>query len=357
MLNLVLVVFLLVGLTSCEFSGLVSDPQISKRGERKRGRNHRKYIKRSQSRLDEEANSILDGSDRYNLWWTGPTFEEGSNWRRAEWSAEHQPDTNAIFTVAVTRGPEGSICSSPLCHLRLFLGSARRSGFTGDIVIAVDGRRMTPEAKQIMLTHRAVVYQLPSDICSVGAPTLGDTGFSAGYFCGSEQERIPVSVFRYYVYEKWTALYDENSLIFLSDFQDVIFQSDPFTYRRQEWQEYALVVFQSFHPNMLINRAPEYSSLLQACYGANVLNLRGSMIAVTPGAFMGTRNGILSFSRAMTTQLQDAPGRVSETRCSSQGIDKAMANYLVYNARQRNLCRTKVHIYWSIYMFASPSFD
>ena len=58
--------------------------------------------------------------------------------KRADWAEPHNPNTKTvIFTSSVARGTDSSTCSSPN-DLRLFLGSARRAGFTGDIVIAVE---------------------------------------------------------------------------------------------------------------------------------------------------------------------------------------------------------------------------
>ena len=48
-------------------------------------------------------------------------------------------------------------------------------------------------------------------------------------------------------------LYPESSYLMFTDFRDIIFQSNPFLYRAEEWQnDFQLVVFQEFHPNMVI---------------------------------------------------------------------------------------------------------
>ena len=68
--------------------------------------------------------------------------------------------------------------------------------------------------------------------------------------------RVPASVFRFYFFELWAALYPENSLILISDFKDVFFQADPFAFKRHHWMpDYHLAVFKvclligSFHPS------------------------------------------------------------------------------------------------------------
>ncbi len=37
------------------------------------------------------------------------------------------------------------------------------------------------------------------------------------------------------MYQHWAKLYDENVLIMLSDFRDVFFQSNPFSYKISDW--------------------------------------------------------------------------------------------------------------------------
>ena len=58
--------------------------------------------------------------------------------KEAHWGSKHNPNSKTvIFTSSVARGLDSSTYSSPN-DLRLFLGSARRAGFNGDIVIAIE---------------------------------------------------------------------------------------------------------------------------------------------------------------------------------------------------------------------------
>jgi len=310
-----------------QFENLVENNNYRNRQARK----PKPQAKKGKAKLGLAAQEILDGSDRYNMWWTGPP--QMNDFVPVSWSKQHTAGGNAIFSFAIQRGPDPLICDGPACGLHLFLGSARRSGFTGDIVVAIEANPLE-EVKTALVKHGAIVYELQSDLCSKAA---------AGFFCGSEEERVPVSVFRYYVYEKWLAAYAPEALVLLADYRDVVFQSNPFTYRTHEWRDYNLQVFLNFHPNMLMARSREYRNLLMGCYGPEVVRLRGSMVAVSAGAMLGSRDGMLFWTRQMTQQLQDAPGRLQETRCSGPGIDKAFVNFLVYNNKVRNTCRTKLY--------------
>ena len=212
----------------------------------KRGKKKIVTVKLTRSQLlTKEVNEIILNADRYHLWWTGP-LQDNDFFKPEAWAAQHNPTaTEAIFTMAVIQGRNDSlVCSSPN-DLILYLGTARKS-YQGDIVIALEADTITTEIKSILSHYKAIVYLLPKDLCSKSSDSI---------FCGSEEERVPASVFRYYFYEKWAALYSENAVVLITDFRDILFQSNPFTYHRNDWfPEFQLAVFQEFHPNMVINR-------------------------------------------------------------------------------------------------------
>ncbi|KAJ1439151.1 hypothetical protein B484DRAFT_188281 [Ochromonadaceae sp. CCMP2298] len=298
----------------------------------------RKKVSPKQARgqaLVKAVQEITFESDRYHMWWTGPLHE--NLFHPVSWAAPHSPTSDAIFTMAVIQGHNDStVCSSPK-DLTLFLGTARRV-HEGDIVIALEADErgsITAEIKAILHHHRAVVYLLPPSLCSKATDSI---------FCGSEEERVPASVFRFNFYEKWALLYAEKSRILIADFRDVIFQANPFSYRVGDWSaDYQLAVFQEFHPNMVIDRCHFNRRVMEECFGAAALASLGGRIIVSSGALLGTRNGILVWSHHMTMQLQDAPGRQMENRCVSGGIDHGFINWLVYGQKLRNLLRIRIY--------------
>ena len=116
---------------------------------------------------------------------------------------------------------------------------------------------------------------------------------------------MPASVFRYYFYELWAVHYGGDSLLMTTDFRDIIFQSDPFAHHQQEWYpEFQLVVFQEFHPNMVINRCRFNKRIVQECYGEDTLRTLGPRVIVSSGAAMGTRDAMLFWAHHMTLELQ-----------------------------------------------------
>jgi hypothetical protein len=124
----------------------------------------------------------------------------------------------------------------------------------------------------------------------------------------------------------------------------VLFQSNPFTYHLDEWfPEYQLAVFDEFYPNMVINRCRFNSKLMKECYGDESIRAYGSHTIISSGAILGQRDAIMVWSHHMTSQLQEAPGRVVESahRCISGGIDHAFINYLVYSKTLKSLLKIK----------------
>jgi hypothetical protein len=287
--------------------------------------------------LHKAVEDIEMNSERYNLWWSGPPQSEDNAFKPASWGAMHRESTNAIFAMAVVQGGKDVLVSSPH-DLILFLGSARKSGYEGDIVIAVEGGDgLSAEEKAVLIRYQAVVYEISHDMCSKATDSI---------FCGSEEERVPASVFRYFFYEKWAMNYNTEAMLMLADFRDVVFQSDPFAYHLSDWYpENQLAVFQEFHPNMVINRCRFNRKVMNECYGQEALRTLGPRVIVSSGAVIGTRDAILVWSHHISSQLQEAPGRQVEStsRCVTGGIEHAFVNWLVYGDKLRPFFRTKVY--------------
>lgn len=275
--------------------------------------------------LKEASEDIIMNTDRYNLWWTGPP--DSDTFKPAIWGAMHTENQHSIFTMAVIQGMNDRLVQAPH-DLLLFLGSARRY-FTGDIVIAIESSSsggLSTEMKAILIHYRAIVYEIPQTLCSKATDSI---------FCGVEEERAPASVFRYYFYEKWATQYNAETLILLADFRDIIFQGDPFAYRLHEWRPSAqLALYQEFYPNMVIERCKFNRRIMQECYGEEALKRSGSKVIISSGASLGTRDAIIVWSHTITSQLQEAPGRLVETqRCTTGGIDHSFINWLIYGEK------------------------
>ena len=130
--------------------------------------------------LSDAVDDILNNADRYNQWWTGPLNTDSFTFTPAPWGAQHVPGANAIFTTSVTQGgADRFIISSPR-DLILFFGTARKA-FSGDIVLAIE-TGYSATVKAILQHYRAVVYEIPHNLCSKATRSI---------FCGRSAAPSP----------------------------------------------------------------------------------------------------------------------------------------------------------------------
>ena len=185
----------------------------------------------------------------------------GNNLKPESWGAQHNPSGNAIFAVCMNSEAEVSTVGRK--DALPFLGSLRGSGYKGDMVLAISaGYR--EGFLDVVKEYNVVVYTVPTE-CGVDK-----TRKQACNFLGRPDIRASVNMIRFYLYQYWASLYKESSLLMVSDFRDVIFQSDPFSYRRQEWQPpaFQLAVFLEAYPNKgAINRCVYNRQWIESCYG------------------------------------------------------------------------------------------
>jgi hypothetical protein len=177
--------------------------------------------------LSKTVEDIILNMDRYNLWWTGPP--DTDTFKPTAWGSSHTDTNNAIFTMAVVQGQAHGdirICSSPN-DFKLYLGTARKY-FDGDIVIAVDAG-LSDDVKSVLMQYKAIVYELPHNLCAKetksvfcgsGTSTI-NTYINTNNNTNAADERVPASVFRYFFYEKWAALYSVTSLVMFTDFRGI----------------------------------------------------------------------------------------------------------------------------------------
>lgn len=185
----------------------------------------------------------------------------------------------AIFTTALdlTYSTE---------QIDLFAGTARASGFRGDIVMSVYAKMnetfLTHAKKYDIIQYRVNPHCIGTSndmLCSLTAPNTNSPTRAEGH------KYLPIPMLRFYFYQVWAHQnYDANALILVCDFRDVLFQSNPFTYSytlnafspshsaantrgsNSNPHSYSppaqLVVFQEVYPLKVINRCPFNSGIL-----------------------------------------------------------------------------------------------
>jgi hypothetical protein len=196
-------------------------------------------------------------------------------------SPKHSLDGQAIFAAALG-------VKYTQMDAQSFLGTLRKSGYTGDVVIGV-----VPGSNvnfiNTLKKYNAIIYEIDYDCIGEGHGTLCS-------FKG-QSTKVSVNMVRYYLYQWWALKYNENALIMVADFRDVFFQSNPFNYRKWEWQPPTaqLTVFQEPYPNKVIYRCVFNGGWVENCYGQEGLRRVGSNTVSCSGVSVGTRDAIVVY--------------------------------------------------------------
>ena len=226
--------------------------------------------------------------------------------------------------------------------VQMFCGTARKSGFDGDLVIAV-----MPGSSKAFLdalkVNDAVVYTIQT-ICE-------GTGHEQICSLPGQTQKFSINMVRFNLYQWWATKYEQSALIMLSDFRDVMFQANPFKYRTFEWAPPAadLTVFQETHPNKVINRCIFNGGWIKGCYGEEGLKKIGSNTVSCSGVSIGSRNAIMSYVYLMLQQLNPKVrfGKnstdVNNAKCMSPGMDQGLHNWLVYSGQLSRYMNLKVY--------------
>ena len=243
------------------------------------------------------------------------------------WSTPPKFTPNAIFTI----GLAATYLPKEVTH---FAGTARTvAKFKGDIVLGLLPGSYNSRYKQRLIDFNVTVYAIDTK-CS------GKSDIRCEY---NGQNDIPVTLLRHYIYQNWASKYPASSVIMLSDYRDVFFQSDPFKSRAVQLmpKTYQLTVFQEHHPNRVINRCAQNAGFIISCYGREVYQWLGWRTISTAGVVFGTRDGILAYSFLITQSANpsfrssanatSALSIIENKHCYSFGVEQGFHNYLLYS--------------------------
>eukprot|EP01038_Epipyxis_sp_PR26KG_P006405 gene6405-8816_t len=253
------------------------------------------------------------------------------------WNLFHNFSSNAIFTTAIC-DKEGN-----RMDVVQFFGTARRYiGYDIDLVAVVRPSNNNEDFLKALQKYKVITYE-------VVAPCFG----SDLMHCQFEglQFNSSINMLRYYIYQYWSLMYAEESIIIISDFLDVFFQGNPFTYRSLEWQgKYEFITYLEAFPNMIIGNNIFNYGWIESCYGPTAADSVKDQIVSCSGTSMGTRNAILGYSYLMTNQLNpkvriQSVGKEEkgQNKCESIGIDQGFHNWLLYSGALSNYMDVKFY--------------
>lgn len=254
------------------------------------------------------------------------------------WSEQHRFTPNVIFAVVLGGGWSPRYC-------KMFLGTARKAGFTEDIVLAIDQRTTMEFAKRIA-DYKGIIYNVTLDCVETN-----DLDRKC-LVVGQKQKRVSINMMRYYLYLWWAEKYPKDSVIMISDFRDVIFQTNPFNYLAPQWRppRAQLIVFLEAIPNKMIYRCQYNSGWIKNCYGDEAFQLVKNNPISCSGISFGSRDGILIYVSMMLDQIEpDTRARYgvnhkvpNSNECISLGMDQGFHNWLLFSGKLQRSMRVKV---------------
>lgn len=200
-------------------------------------------------------------------------------------SERHQNTSTAVFSV-------GIISHMMPKYYKIFLGTLRKTGFDGDIVLAVD-ITTSQSILELCSTYRAIIYE-PQLECKI--PNDSSIHRECRIF-GTFDPMVPLCMTRYRLYQWWAKQYNHGTQILITDFRDVFFQSNPFLYNPNQWSPPVaeLTVFLEAIPQKAIYRCLFNSGWIRSCYGEQALNIVKTNPVSCSGTSLGSRDGILIY--------------------------------------------------------------
>ena len=163
-------------------------------------------------------------------------------------SRTHSSSKNAVLTCAMSNTYTQDDANA-------FAGTLRKSGYTGDIVVAVS-LNARPNFIKKLESYACILYYVDLKCPKVNLVA----GMNPPIGC------LPIAMQRFYMYSWWADKYHSNSWLMTADFRDFFFQSNPFEYRIEQWMDHNFVVFQEHHPIKTIERCVFNSEWIRKWY-------------------------------------------------------------------------------------------
>jgi len=234
------------------------------------------------------------------------------------WGAHH-PDSDAVLAMGSGYG---------MNEWRLFVGSLRRSGFEGDICVAVSQDDMrNNELLEYTKRMNVILYEIQLDCTGKSGRTRKCR--IQGFYETDQTDFTPVSNSRFQIFMALVQIYNEDSVVFNVDFRDIYFAQNPFPQFRDLLQSNSasILVFEEAK-ELKIGMSGKNNGWntmwISKCYGnAKMLELKDLSVFCS-GTTAGFAGGMFSYFDAMVQELQ--------LECSViGGADQGMHNYLIHN--------------------------
>ena len=127
--------------------------------------------------------------------------------------ASHRRDQDAVLGLALNYRLSD--------HLR-FVGTLRKTGYAGDIVIATQREAKIPkEAARFLQAMRVLCYPI-APVCNTSVSSIKHKTCH----WHPTQPPLPLAIIRHVLYRSWVEHYDDSSLFYVADYRDTFFQAN-----------------------------------------------------------------------------------------------------------------------------------
>lgn len=233
-----------------------------------------------------------------------------------------RPDKDAVFSIA--RGLE-------LQELVRFVGSLLKTGFDGDIVLAVSQKHeLAPDWLQFLeyhATHSNLVVYPAELVCKKIKTKVRCKVFKmfahkeiGGYLPDPRPHR-ELAQLRFEYFWAWSTQYAQSSRLFMLDSRDLMFQANPFPNLPDEMSKKLIFFEESNLKN--IGDEPNNRLWLREGHERKYLHRLGRRTVVCAGTIAGGQSAVETFCRAMINQWDTS-------QCTIYGCDQGHVNFLVY---------------------------
>lgn len=266
-------------------------------------------------------------------------FQVPEDFKAESWCKPHNLEGPAIISVA--------IAPYMRFYIESFAGTARKTGYNGDIVLGVSSDR--PGFLNGLREFDVIAYSITPE-CN------GKESHDIRCHLKGQTLSLSINMLRFYIYIFWAKQYNSDAVLMISDFRDVIFQSNPFTYNIKDWMPPAaqFVTFQEAFPNKVIYRCKFNSAWIYNCYGEDNFRKVSSNTVACSGVSFGTADAIIVYSFLMVQQLnpevrygsQEAAKLPSDsnTQCTDTvGVDQGFHNWLLYSNQLERFMDVKIY--------------
>ncbi|KAJ1448108.1 hypothetical protein M885DRAFT_540308 [Pelagophyceae sp. CCMP2097] len=209
-----------------------------------------------------------------------------------------------------------------------FVGTLRRTGYKGDIILATEPLKKMQLASANFLKDMGVVaFPLEPD-CSA---SKGGSIKHKTCLWREGQPALPLAIIRHALYHAIASMYPPSAQFYVADYRDTFFQRNPFEayseiHGKPRLKGLDLVVVAEHWPFKQIGNCPFNGGWVRGCWGADVHQRLQHQNVLCSGSYMGAQPAIVNFEETLL-----ASADVDECHFKGVPSDQGYLNYLFYS--------------------------